>query len=142
MIRTYNELIKMDSFEERFKYLYLGQQVGYETFGFDRVFNQMFYTSKEWRRVRNQVIIRDTVGEYTLDLGCGAPITGSIIVHHMNPIAIEDIRDATEFLLNPDFLICCSDSTHKAVHYGESNIILPQTFAERTMFDTCPWKKG
>ena len=103
-IRTYSELSRLSTFEERFRYLKLNGSVGVDTFGFDRIFNQIFYTrSVEWKAVRNQVIIRDN----GCDLGMeGHDIYGKIIVHHMNPISLDDIRNVTEFLLNPDYLIC------------------------------------
>lgn len=138
MMKTYKELSRLSSFEERFRYLKLGGAVGKETFGFDRIFNQMFYTrSAEWKRVRHQVIIRDN----GCDLGVeGHDIYGKIIVHHMNPITLDDIENATDFLLNPDYLICVSHSTHNAIHYG-SESLLAQLPVERSRNDTCPWKK-
>lgn len=137
-IRTYSELIKLNTFEERFRYLKLNGSVGVDTFGFDRIFNQMFYTrSSEWKAVRNQVIIRDN----GCDLGVeGHDIYGKIIVHHMNPISLDDIRNATEFLLNPDYLICVAHNTHNAIHYGNESL-LPKEPVERFRNDTCPWKK-
>ena len=109
-MKNYKELSRLHSFEERFEYLKLCGKVGKDTFGFDRIFNQMFYSrSAEWRRVRDQVIIRDN----GCDLGMeGHDIYGKIIVHHMNPISLKDIQDVTDFLLNPDYLICVSHETH------------------------------
>lgn len=136
-IRTYSEMMEFQTFEERFEYLKLGGAVGAETFGFDRIFNQQFYRSKEWRAVRNQVIIRDN----GCDLGVeGHDIYGSIYIHHLNPIALEDITDRTNILLNPEYLVCTSFATHNAIHYGDFNI-LPNLPPERSKNDTCPWKK-
>ena len=136
-IRTYSELSRLSTFEERFRYLKLNGSVGVDTFGFDRIFNQIFYTrSVEWKAVRNQVIIRDN----GCDLGMeGHDIYGKIIVHNMNPISLDDIRNVTEFLLNPDYLICVSHDTHNAIHYGNSDL-LPKEPVERFRNDTCPWK--
>ena len=136
-IRTYSELSKLETFEERYEYLRLDGIVGEETFGFDRYLNQKFYQNDpEWKRVRDYVIIRDC----GCDLGIeGREIHGRIIVHHMNPITSDDLINRTEFLLNPDYLICTIDSTHNAIHYGDENL-LPILPKERTPNDTCPWK--
>lgn len=139
MIRTYSELILLPTFEERFEYLKLNGQVGIDTFGFDRIFNQKFYTSKEWRRIRDFVITRDN--------GCdlGNPdhiIQGSrILIHHMNPISLEDIMNSTEYLLNPEYLISTIHDTHNAIHYGDETLLQKDTLIERTKYDTCPWRK-
>lgn len=120
MIRTYKELSRLQTFEERFEYLKLSGSIGTETFGFDRYINQMFYRSKEWKSIRNHVIVRDN----GCDLGIeGREIQKGIIVHHINPIKIDDIVSATEFLMNPDYLICTSLKTHNAIHYGDSNLL-------------------
>lgn len=120
MIRTYKELSRLQTFEERFNYLKLSGSIGTETFGFDRYINQMFYRSKEWKSIRNHVIVRDN----GCDLGIeGREIQKGIIVHHINPIKIDDIVSATEFLMNPDYLICTSLKTHNAIHYGDSNLL-------------------
>lgn len=120
MIRTYKELSRLKTFEERFDYLKLSGSIGTETFGFDRYVNQMFYRSKEWKSIRNHVIVRDN----GCDLGIeGREIQKGIIVHHINPIKIDDIVSATEFLMNPDYLICTSLKTHNAIHYGDSNLL-------------------
>lgn len=137
MIRRYSELRALSTFEERFEYLQLGGKVGADTFGFDRMFNQMFYQSKEWKSVRREVIARD-LGR---DLGIeGREIYGKIYVHHMNPIVLADIQDATDILLDPQYLICVSFDTHQAIHYGDKSL-LPLDPTERTRNDTCPWKK-
>ena len=135
-IRTYAELITIPTLEERFRYLKLDGKVGVDTFGFDRYLNQIFYKSKEWRKLRNDIILRDD----GCDLGVeGYDIQGKIYIHHMNPIVVRDILDQTEFLLNPDFLICASFDTHQAIHYGNEDL-LPQPLVERRAFDTCPWR--
>lgn len=138
MIRTYTELSKLKTFEERFEYLRLDGEVGKETFGFDRIFNQQFYRSVEWRRVRDQVIIRDC----GCDLGVpGHEIYGQrILIHHMNPISLEDLERRSEILMNPEYLITTIHNTHQAIHYGDADLLikLPR---ERTKNDTCPWKR-
>lgn len=135
-MKSYSTLIQLPTFEERFNYLKCNSKIGEDTFGFDRYLNQAFYTSDEWKTLRRQIIIRDN--------GCDLadpdrPIAGPIIVHHLNPVSVEDILNRTELLLNPDFLICVSDNTHKSIHFGnENNLIkLPK---ERVPYDTCPWK--
>lgn len=137
MIRTYKELSRLKTFEERFAYLQLKGIIGKDTFGFDRVFNQMFYHSQEWKRIRDKVIIRDN----GCDLGIsGYGIYGKIIIHHMNPIFMDDIKNQTDFLLNPDYLICTTLNTHNAIHYGDENLLVKAPI-ERNRNDTCPWKK-
>ena len=136
-LRCYGELKKLKTFEERFEYLQLGGKVGQDTFGFDRIFNQMFYRSKEWKHVRDIVIARDE----GCDLGVeGYEIYGKILIHHMNPIASIDIQESTEFLLNPEYLITTVHSTHNAIHYGDGSL-LNRTPVQRSRNDTCPWKR-
>lgn len=137
MIRTFNELRSLKTFEERFDYLQLHGKVGLDTFGFDRIFNQMFYRSKEWKRMRDEIIIRD-LGR---DLGIeGREILyGKIVIHHMNPISIKDIEESTEFLLNPNYLITTTPNTHRAIHYGDKSLLALDP-VERRPNDTCPWK--
>lgn len=115
MVRRYSDLMQLQTYEERLEYLRLRGSVGQDTFGFDRYLNQLFYRSAEWKRVRDVVIIRDN----GCDLGMpGYEIGDKIFVHHMNPITINDIEDSTDFLLNPEYLICVSKETHDAIHYG------------------------
>ena len=136
MIRTYRELSRFKTFEERFEYLRLNGAVGQDTFGFDRYVNQRFYRSREWKRIRNEIIVRDN----GCDLGIeGREIYGRIIIHHMNPISLDDIEDATDFLLNPDYLICTIHDTHNAIHYGDANLLVKEPVTHRPN-DTCPWK--
>lgn len=135
-IRTYSELITLPTFEERFEYLQLNGTVGKDTFGFDRYLNQNFYRSTAWKRVRDQVIVRDN----GCDLGIeDRSIYGKILIHHMNPINDKDILDLTEFLLNPEYLICVSHSTHNAIHYSNENLLVKDPIV-RTKNDTCPWR--
>ena len=134
--RTYSELITFPTFEERFKYLQLNGQVGESTFGFDRYMNQVFYRSQKWKSIRDFVIIRDC----GCDLGVeGYDIHGKIIIHHMNPLSMRDIETESDFLLNPDFLICTTHNTHNAIHYGDENLLVTAPI-ERTKNDTCPWR--
>ena len=137
IIRTYSELITLPTFEERYRYLKLDGRVGEATFGFDRYLNQIFYTSNEWRDVRDFVIVRDG----GCDLGMpDREIFGKILVHHMNPIRQEDILRRSKWLLDPEYLICTIKNTHDAIHYGdESLLILAPT--ERKKNDTCPWRR-
>lgn len=133
--RCYTDLRLLTGFEERFEYLKLGGEVGKDTFGFDRWINQRFYKSPEWRRIRRDVIIRDE----GRDLGVeGYELQNEIYVHHMNPMLPKDIVDASEWILNPEYLICCSFDTHNAIHYGDASL-LPKVI-ERKPNDTCPWK--
>lgn len=138
IIRTYSELMTLTTFEERFKYLQLNNGVGQESFGFDRYLNQNFYRSKEWKSIRNQIIVRDNGCDLGLD---DCPIFGKVIIHHMNPIRVEDIIDVTDYLCNPEYLICVSHNTHNAIHYGNEEIIRANKFVERTANDTCLWRK-
>lgn len=136
-IRTYTELITLPTFEERFRYLCLNSRVGEETFGFDRYLNQVFYHSNEWKRLRNEIIVRD----HGCDLGVnGREIVGRFVIHHMNPIRVDDILENSDFLLNPEYLISTVDITHKAIHYGDESILFLGPI-ERRKNDTCPWRQ-
>ena len=139
MIRTYSELITIPTFIERYRYLQLNDKVGEETFGFDRYLNQRFYKSKEWKDIRNHVITRD--------LGCDLAISTreipdglKILVHHMNPIGLYDIKFSTEYLLNPEFLITTIKRTHDAIHFGDDSLLFEEEPIIRSPNDTCPWK--
>ena len=135
-IRSYDELSKLKTFDERFDYLELKGAVGHDTFGFDRYLNQIFYKSPEWLDVRNQVIVRDN----GCDLGVnGYEIRGSIMIHHMNPISEDDIKNRTDILLNPNYLISTTLLTHNAIHYGSKESLIREPTV-RTKHDTCPWK--
>jgi hypothetical protein len=136
IIRTYSELSKLQTFDERYKYLQLNGAVGKETFGFDRYLNQIFYKSQEWKSIRDFVIVRDN----GCDLGVeGYEIQGRILIHHMNPILPKDIETQSELLLNPEYLISTILSTHNAIHYGDISL-LARAPIERSKNDTCPWR--
>lgn len=129
-------MITFPTFIERYRYLKLGGKVGEETFGFDRYLNQVFYTSKEWRDIRRHVILRDK----GCDLGMpDREISGAILIHHMNPITVEDIVKRSEFLLDPEYLVCTVKNTHNAIHYGDEDILFTDPI-ERMPNDMCPWK--
>jgi hypothetical protein len=135
-IRTHSELQRIETFEDRFRYLSLRGQVGESTFGYDRWINQKFYTSREWRHVRNYVITRD--------LGCDLGIEGyeihdKIIIHHMNPMVVSDIVDGNDDILDPEFLISTTHRTHNAIHYGDETL-LPRRLAPRRPGDTLLWQ--
>lgn len=136
MIRTYKELSRLQTFDERFQYLCLNGIVGEATFGFNRFINQNFYRSQEWKTVRDFVIVRDN----GCDLGVeGYEIHGQMLIHHINPISVKDIETRSDFLLNPEFLITTIHSTHNAITFGDKNL-LAKVPIERTKNDTCPWR--
>lgn len=136
MIRTYSELVSLPSYLDRYKYLKIGSKVGVATFGFNRYLNQLFYQSSAWKRVRDQVIIRDN--------GCDLahedyPIAGRIYIHHLNPIQIDDLEDFNPDVLDPNNLVCVSFDTHQAIHYGDESL-LPKDPIERFENDQIPWR--
>jgi hypothetical protein len=134
-IRTYSHLSGLKTFRDRYEYLKLDGLVGRDVFGRDRYLNQEFYRSEEWRSIRDFVIVRDN----GLDLGCsGFEIPGKIIVHHMNPMTVEDIIHSNEEIFNPEFLISTSSKTHLAIHYGDKNL-LPRLSFDRKPGDTKLW---
>lgn len=135
MIRTYTEISRLRTFEERYHYLALRGVVGERTFGWERWANQKFYTSYEWKQARRDVIVRD--------LGCDLGVEGydlhdKIFVHHMNPMQAADLSQDSPDILNIEYLICCSHKTHNAIHYGDEGQ-LPRLFAERSPGDTTLW---
>ena len=135
-IRTYSELITIPTFEERFEYLQLKGSVGKDTFGYDRYLNQVLYRSPEWKRLRNQIIIRDG----GCDLACdGYDIYGKVLIHHLNPITVEDVLARSRKVFDPDNLVCASHSTHNAIHYGDVDLLVTGPII-RTKNDTCPWR--
>ena len=137
-IKTYTELSQLNSFEDRYRYLRLGGSVGIDTFGFDRYLNQIFYRSDKWKHIRDKIILRDN----GCDLGVeGYEIYGRILIHHMDPITINDIEQESEFLLDPEFLISTTHNTHNAIHYGNEDLLIKVPL-ERTKFDTCPWRRA
>lgn len=133
---TYSELVKLRAFEDRFQYLRLDGAVGKETFGFDRYVNQRFYSSREWKSVRDYVITRDSGCDLAVP---GHQIYGRVFIHHMNPILIKDIERSAEILLHPEYLISTTHNTHNAIHYGDDDL-LPKDPVNRAANDTCPWK--
>ncbi len=134
-IKTYSELIRLLTFEERLAYLCLNGIVGEETFGFERYLNQAFYKSKKWLTVRSKIIVRDN----GCDLGIeGYDIFDKVYIHHLNPINTNDIKNQSAFLLNPEYLICTSKRKHDAIHYG-INKLHKNTLKERYKNDMCPW---
>lgn len=134
-VRTYSELRRFDTFEERYEYLRLGGGVGESTFGFDRYINQAFYRSALWKQVRNQVIVRDN----GCDLGIlDRPINGGLLVHHINPMSVDDLIHHEEWVLNPEYLITTTHDTHNAIHYGDQSL-LKKPFTPRQMGDTKLW---
>lgn len=136
-IRTYSELCKLQTFEERYEYLRIGGVVGEDTFGSERYINQILYKMPEWRKVRRDVIIRDK----GFDLGVqDYDIVGKVMVHHMNPITVDDIINRLDYVLDPEYLISSSFMTHQAIHYGSKDL-LPEAPIERFKNDTCPWRK-
>ena len=137
IIRSYRELIRLKTFEERFRYLKLKGAIGARTFGGERIYNQVLYHSPEWRSFKQKIIIRDN----GCDLGIeGYDVRGDrIIVHHINPLQPEDIIYLTPAVFDEDNVISTSLQTHNAIHYGDENL-LPKQYVERRPGDTCPWK--
>lgn len=137
MIKTYHELRRLETFEERFDYLALRGLTGVRTFGFDRWVNQRFYHSQEWKTIRNVVILRDG----GCDLGIlGREIQVGLLIHHMNPITLDDIEHSEYSLINPDFLITTTLRTHNAIHYGDKSLLLRDPVV-RERGDTTLWRK-
>lgn len=135
-IKTYSELITIPTFEERFEYLQLKGSVGKDTFGYDRYLNQVLYRSPEWKRLRNQIIIRDG----GCDLACeGYDIHGKVLIHHLNPITVDDVLARSRKVFDPDNLVCVTHNTHNAIHYGDADLLITGPII-RTKNDTCPWR--
>lgn len=135
-VRSYSDLRRLRTFDERFEYLSLDGQVGEATFGYERWVNQRFYTSVQWKHARQEVVLRD--------MGCDLGIPGhevhyGLLVHHMNPMTAEDIRNGADWILDPEFLICTSKQTHNALHYGSENHLLSRAVVERRPGDTKLW---
>lgn len=135
MIRTYTELLTLETFEERFEYLRLRGSVGQATFGFDRYLNQLFYRSQRWRQLRNEIIIRDGACDLAM---FGFDIHDRIFIHHMNPLTEEDLLHDREHMYDPEFLICTSFNTHNAIHYSDTSLLKEQ-YVERQPGDTILW---
>ena len=147
IIKTYSELITLPSFEERFRYLQLDGQIGKETFGYDRYLNQILYNSQEWRRFRHEIIIRDNAcdlahedHEITSWRDDRGRIHGQkIIIHHINPITVDDVVNRSSIVFDPENTITTILSTHNAIHYGDESL-LPKAPIERSKHDMCPWR--
>lgn len=136
LIRNYSELKQLNGVDDRFKYLRLGGIVGDSTFGFSRCLNQTLYSTKKWKEARDFVIIRDNGCDLGVD---GYRIVGHVFVHHMNPMTVDDILEGAEWVFDPEYLICVSDMTHRAIHYGDESL-LPKDFVGRKPNDLFPWR--
>lgn len=135
--KTYSELIQLPTYIDRYRYLKLGGRVGEDTFGFDRYLNQVLYRSNEWKRFRREIIVRDE----GRDLACvGYEITGKILVHHIDPITIDDVNNRASKIFDPENVICVSHNTHNAIHYGDENLLITEPVIRKPN-DTCPWKR-
>lgn len=134
-MRVYRELIQLPTFKERFEYLKLSGTVGAETFGYDRWINQALYNSERWKKARRDAILRDNGCDLALS---GHEIANKLIVHHMNPLTLEDIESGCDDVFNLDYLVCTSSVTHNAIHFGNEKL-LPRCFEERKPGDTCLW---
>jgi hypothetical protein len=137
IIRTYSELISLPTFEERYEYLRLDGSVGAETFGFDRYLYQEFLKSKEWRDLRDYVIIRDCGCDLAMS---DREIYGKILVHHMNPSTKDDVLKRSRYLLDPEYMVCTAKITHDAIHYGDNGLLITEPIV-RSKNDTCPWRQ-
>lgn len=135
-MKTYNELITLKTFDERFDYLKLSGLVGEETFGYSRYLNQILYRSPEWKHLRKQIIVRDNGCDLGLE---GYEIIGKILVHHINPITLKDIEERNPKIYDMNNLISVSFMTHQALHYGDKDLLIRDPI-ERKPFDTCPWR--
>lgn len=140
-MRTYSELVRIPSFKERFEYLAIGGKPGAPTFGSRRYLNQRLYHSSEWYAFRNKIILRDSLTfDYPLDLAHpDYPIIGRVIIHHLNPLAPDEIEHMADSLFDPENVVTVSERVHNAIHFGDSNLI-PKGYTPRTQYDTCPWK--
>lgn len=137
MNRFYSELITIPTYEDRFHYLQLNGAVGKDTFGYDRYLNQILYNSKEWKRFRDEIIIRDNGCDLAFE---GYDMQGRILVHHINPITVDDVINRNPIVFDPENVICVTHNTHNAIHYGDERLLITAP-VERTKHDTCPWKK-
>lgn len=137
MNRTYSELITIPTYEDRFRYLQLKGAVGKDTFGYDRYLNQILYNSKEWKRFRDEIIIRDNGCDLAFE---GYDIHGRILVHHINPITVDDVVNRNPIVFDPENVICVTHNTHNAIHYGDESLLITAPI-ERMKHDTCLWKK-
>lgn len=137
-IKTYSEMVRLPTFLERYRYLKIGGQVGYETFGYDRYLNQILYRSSEWKRFRRDIIIRDN----GCDLACdGYEIIGKVLIHHIDPITVRDIELRDPKIFDPENVVSVTLNTHNAIHYGDESLLITEPLV-RTPNDTCPWKRA
>lgn len=137
-MKTYSEMLTFPTFKERFSYLKLNGVVADPTFGYERYLNQTLYRSEEWKKVRRAVIIRDSgcdLASLDREIGSG----DRVLIHHINPITRDDILNRSPSIFDMDNLVCCSEKTHNAIHYGNESLVLLDV-AERSPGDTCPWK--
>ena len=136
-IKTYSNLIQISSFIERYRYLRLGGKAGEITFGNERYLNQLLYRSPEWKRFRRDIILRDNGCDLGLD---GYSIPGRIIIHHINPITIEDVYERSPAIFDENNVVCVSSRTHNAIHYGDEELLMIDDLVERKPNDTIPWR--
>lgn len=135
--KSYSELIQIPTYLERYRYLRIGGRVGKETFGYDRYLNQILYRTGEWKRFRRDIIVRDN----GCDLACeGYTIYGNILVHHIDPITVEDVLRRDPMIFDPENVIATCLNTHNAIHYGDESLLVTDPII-RTKYDTCPWKR-
>lgn len=141
MIKTYTELISIADYDARYQYLKQTGSIGEETFGGRRWLNQVLYRSPEWKRFRKQIILRDSLnGDYCCDMAFPEKhIMGQVIIHHLNPLTIEDIQNRSECIFDPENVVCVSHRTHEAIHYGDEKLLIHDPVV-RTPGDTCPWR--
>ena len=137
-MKTYSELILLPTFEERYQYLKLDGVVGAETFGVDRLLNQIFYDSQEWKQFRWKIIARDNACDLSHP---DRPIHTAIYIHHLNPITVTDVINRDPKLLDPENAVCVTFSTHQAIHYGDQGQLIPTAPLERRPNDQAPWRK-
>lgn len=137
MNKSYEELVKLKTFKERYRYLKLNGRVGEETFGCDRYLNQVFYRSKEWKDFRNKIIIRDNGCDLGID---GMEIHSKLLIHHINPITKRDILERSSLLMDENNVICVSHNTHEAIHYGDESLLIEE-YVPRRPNDTIPWRQ-
>lgn len=137
MNRSYTGMLRYETLLDRFEYLRLDGKVAEETFGYSRYLNQALYCSPEWKKFRREVIIRDNGCIFGLE---GYDIKSRLIVHHINPITLEQIEARDPMVFSMDNVVCVSSNVHQAIHYGDADL-LPQEPIERKPFDTCPWRK-
>lgn len=138
MSKTYSELSYISSYVDRYRYLKLGGKAGDITFGNERYLNQILYKSPEWKSFRQRIIIRDNGCDMGVD---GYAISGPIIIHHIEPISIEDVVNRDSKIFDEDNVICVSKRTHNAIHYGDESLLLIDEIIERRPNDTCPWRR-